>query len=455
MKIQKRNWIPGILGAGCAASLMVSVRATAEVSDADFKALQDAVNKLSHEVQGLEQTNALQQKLHDEDVQKLKELQDKLSQAQKTAAQAEQKSTAVASQAPAQPVLGPPIDEATVNHNFMMLGDAEFQYTRVQGEHPSFALADFAPIFLYRGGDNVLFEAGFDTTLADNAPNSPGYSTTFNLSFAQLDYVMNDYMTLAVGDLLLPLGTYSQRGAGWLNLIPNDPLAVDALIPGSGVGAQLLGAIPIGTEGKYLNYAVYGVNGPSSADGTGNAGALDLGGNVGVRSDGVTANLHATPSGGARVGIFLPFAPHYDFETGISGQSGEWDNQGTHLWSAGVLDVALHLGSSFEAKGEYILTRYGSDDLGQVKQWGYFGQAGYKLAGLNLNAPLINNVELMGRYDDLHDGNGQDTHTRRFTMGFVYYFTTTFLFEGDYEIFRGNDPTQPKNQLIFQLSYGF
>jgi hypothetical protein len=91
---------------------------------------------------------------------------------------------------------GQPIDEATVNHNFQMLGDAEFQYAKLAGQHGAFLLADFAPIFLYRGGDNILFEAGFDTTLQNNAPNSSGYTTTFNLSFAQLDYVMNDYMTL-------------------------------------------------------------------------------------------------------------------------------------------------------------------------------------------------------------------------------------------------------------------
>ena len=41
-----------------------------------------------------------------------------------------------------------------------------------------------------------------------------------------MDYVMNDYMTFAAGDLMLPLGTYSERGAGWLNKIPDDPLAV-------------------------------------------------------------------------------------------------------------------------------------------------------------------------------------------------------------------------------------
>jgi hypothetical protein len=345
-----------------------------------------------------------------------------------------------------------PIDEATVNHNFSILGDAEFQYARVHGQHPTFLFADFAPIFLYRGGDKVLFEAGFDFGLQNNAPGSPGATTTINLSFAQLDYLVNDYVTLAVGNLVLPLGTYEQRSAGWLNKIPDDPLPRDFL-PGSGIGAELLGAIPLGTQGKILNYAIYGANGAGSADGTGNAGALDLGGNVGLRSDNAVANLHSNPSGGARLGFFYPFKPHWDMELGISGQSGEWDDAGHHVWSAGVFDASVHLGSFFETKGEYISSWYGSDDLGRVHPEGWWVQSGYKLAGLNFEkVPLLSNVELIGRYDAAHDGMG--THTRRFTAGFIYYLSNTLLLEGDYEFVHSNDPAQT-DQLLFQLSYGF
>ena len=439
----------GLLAAGCITGMELPPRAAAEVSDADFNALKETVQKLADQVRSLQQTNLVEEQTHEKDVRELQQLQAKLAETQQTAADAEQKTVAAAQ---TQPLPRVPIDEATVNHNFQILGDAEFQYDKASGQKGSFLLADFAPIFLYRGGDNILFEAGFDTTIQNNATNSPGYTTTFNLSFAQLDYVMNDYMTLCAGELLLPLGTYTERGAGWLNKIPDDPLAVDALLPGSGVGAELRGGIPLGDAGKFINYSVYGVNGPSSADGTGNAGALDLGGNVGLRSDDAVANLHSDPSGGARLGIFLPFKPHYDLELGISGQSGEWDNAGTHLWSAGVFDAALHLGPNFEAKGEYIQTRFGSDDLGQISQHGWWAQAGYKLAGLNLELPVINDLEMVARYDFLNDGLG--TKTQRCTTGFIYYITNTLLFEGDYEFLHSNDPSQV-NQLILQLSYGF
>jgi hypothetical protein len=449
--IKTRRLMFGLMTAACAVWMALPPPATAQVSEADFKALQETVQKLSEQVQSLQQTNIIEQQTHEKDMELLRQLQEKLAETQQMATNTEQKIVAAAQ---AQPIPRQPIDEATVNHNFMMLGDAEVQYAKTTGQHGAFLLADFAPIFLYRGGDDILFEVGFDTTLQDNATNSPGYTTTFNLSFAQMDYVMNDYMTLCAGELLLPLGTYNERGAGWLNKFPDDPLATGALIPESGAGAELRGAIPFGDAGKFINYSVYGVNGPSSADGTGDAGALDLGGNVGVRSDGVAANLHPDPAGGARLGIFLPFKPHYDLELGISGQSGEWDNAGNHLWSAGVLDAALHLGPNFEAKSEYIITRYGSDDLGLIRQQGWYAQVSYKLAGLNLELPGINNLELVGRYDSLIDGLG--TITERYTAGFVYYLTNTLLFEGDYEILHSVGPAAlPPNQLILQLSLGF
>jgi hypothetical protein len=448
--MKTRRWMFGLVAACCALWMAVPLPATAQVSEADFNALKDAVQKLGEQVQSLQQTNVIQRQTHEKDMEQLQQLQEKLAETQQIATNAEQKSIEAAQ---AQPPARQPIDEATVNHNFMILGDAEFQYTKAAGQHGAFVQADFAPIFLYRGGDNILFEAGFDTAL-QNGQNDSGHdsgsSTSFDLSFAQLDYVMNDYMTLCAGDLLLPLGTYTERGAGWLNKMPDDPLAID-LIPGSGIGVELQGALPLGDAGKLLNYAVYGVNGPSSMDGSGSADQLDLGGNVGVRSDGTTANLHGHPTGGARLGIFMPFKPHYDLELGISGQSGEWDDAGSHLYTAGVFDAALHLGPSFEAKGEYIISRYGSDD-GPIHQQGWFAQAGYKLAGLNLELPAINNVELVGRFDSVHDGFG--ISTQRYTAGFVYYFTNTLLFEGDYEFLHSNDPSQV-GQLILQLSYGF
>jgi hypothetical protein len=450
--------------ASCAFLLSQSAGAAAAVDDQQFNELKNVLTNLVQKVEKQDQridqlekahtqdaqTHVQDQKTHEQDQQKIQELEQKLGQTQRSVADVQQQTAAAV--AAAEPPPRAPIDEATVNHNFLILGDAEFQYAKAAGQHGAFVLADFAPIFLYRGGENLLFEAGFDFILQNNAPNSPGATTTVNLSFAQMDYVMNNYVTFVGGNMLLPLGTYSERSAGWLNKIPDSPLARN-LLPGAGVGAQLRGALPMGDSGKLFNYSIYGVNGPSSADGTDNASALDLGGNVGLKSDNSVANLHGSPVGGGRLGVFMPFKPHYDVELGISGQTGQWDDAGLHQWSAGVFDASLHLGPCFEAKGEFVKTQYGSGDLGLIRQQGWWVQAGYKLAGLNLELPLINNMEVVGRYDSLHDGLG--TSTRRYTVGCVYYITNTLLFEGDYEFLHSNDPAQPDSQFILQISYGF
>jgi hypothetical protein len=431
-----------------AVSAGLSPRALAAVSDEDFNALKNAVQQLGQQVQTLQRQHDADQKTHADDQAQIRQLQQQLGQTQLAVTNAMEKAEAASQVQPVHPV--PPGPAAT--HNFAVVGDAEVQFGKVDGSHSAFALADFAPIFLFRGGDKILFEAGFDVTLQNNAPNSAGRTTSVDLSFAQLDYLWNDYVTIVGGYMLLPLGTYTERSAGWLNKIPDDPLP-RGVLPSNGAGVQLRGALPIGENGQMITYSVYGANGPGSADGTGNASALDLDGNIGIKSDGTFGNLHGGPSGGGRIGWFFPWKAHYDLELGVSGQSGQWDDAGQRLWSGGVIDAALHISPYFEVKGEYIHTWVDTDDLGEIHPHGWWVQAGYKLAGLNLDLPMINNVELVGRYDIMKDGLG--TKTDRYTVGYVYYITNTLLFEGDYEFVHSNDPAQDHNELLFQLSYGF
>ena len=357
--------------------------------------------------------------------------------------------------------------EGNATHNFTMVGDAEVQFGKVDGQHSAFVLADFAPIFLFRARDNVLFEAGFDIKLQNNAPFVPGTingtgggaTTTFDMSFAQLDYLFNDYVTFVGGDMLLPLGTYTERGAGWINKIPDDPMP-RSVLPASGIGAQLRGAVPFGMSGQSVTYAAFLANGPGSVDGTGTStnGSgmpnLDLGSNVGFDSNGNSiGNLHGAPGGGGRIGWFYPWKAHYDLELGVSGMASQWDTTGSLLWGAAVADAALHVSPYFELKGEFIYSWQQTSDVGTLKPWGWWIQAGYKLAGLNLELPVINNLELVGRYDTIRDGFG--TTTDRWTVGYVYYFSNTLLFQGDYEWLGSNGSTQPSNLFVFQVAYGF
>ena len=441
----------------CGLSALLAAPAAAAVNDDDFNALKDLVNKQGQRLDQLEKSHEQDQKtieenkkVHEKDQQELQQLKQKLDETQKTATDAQQKAESAAQ---VQPVHAVPEGPAAT-HNFMLVGDAELQFGKTDGSHSAFTLADFAPIFLFRARDNILFEAGFDMRFQNGSTGThdSGSSTTIDMSFATLDYMFNDYVTFVGGDMLLPLGTYSERSAGWLNKIPDDPLP-RGLVPGSGIGAQLRGSVPLGESGQSLAYSIYGVNGPASSDGTASHDQLDLGGNVGVKSDGTTGNLHSSPSGGGRVGWFYPWKPHYDLELGISGQTGTWNDQDNRLWSAAVFDGALHLGPNVEVKGEYIYDWVQTTDVGMLNQHGWWIQGGYKLAGLGLELPLVNNIELIGRYDEMNDGFSTKAH--RVTAGYIYYFSNTLLFEGDYEFAESNNADFDHNRLVFQLSYGF
>lgn len=453
-----RSVVLGTFVGGCVLGLALTPRAAAVVSDEDFNALKELVSKQGQKLEELEKVHNQDQQIHQQDQQQIQQLQQQVTQTQTLATNAVEKAEA-ASQI--QPVYPAPNPAPKATHDFIVTGDAEVQYGKAASQNGTFSLADFAPIFLFRANKNVLFEAGFDVTLQNNVDGNGnptgGSSTAVDLSFAQLDYLLNDYVTVVAGDILLPLGTYSERAAGWLNKIPDDPLARDFL-PGSGIGAQLRGAVPVGNDGQALTYAVYGVNGPSTSDlGSANASDLDLEGNVGD-----TPNWHSDPSGGGRIGWFYPWGLHDDVELGVSGQSGEWASSG-QLWSAAVLDAAVHLGPYFEAKGEYINTWVQTTDLGTINPNGLWVQTSYKLAGLKKDFPVINNLELVARYDYENDdalfGDGAgSTITDRYTAGYVYYFTDTLLFEGDYEWFITHGPNPdglPPSLFVFQLSYGF
>jgi hypothetical protein len=452
----------GVLLFFCVAVAHTAARA-AEVTEEDFKALKDLVIQQGHRLDQLEQdhqrdqkTIEQNQKVREQDLQEIQKLRQQIEDTQKTATDAQQKAETVSQVQPVHAV--PQTPGAT--HNFTVVGDAEVQFGKVDGSHSAFALADFAPIFLFRARDNILFEAGLDVKLQNTAAptasgglHDSGSTTSVGLSFGTLDYLFSDYSTFVGGLMLLPLGTYSERSAGWLNKIPDDPLPRD-LLPGIGVGIQFRGALPVGNSGQHLTYAVYGANGPSSNDGTANHDQLDLGGNVGITSDGRQTNLHASPSAGGRVGWFKPWKAHYDLELGLSGQTGTWDDADQHRWSAAVLDGALHLGSNLELKGEYIHTWLETSDAGTLHPHGWWVQGSYKLAGLNLDLPLVNNLELVARYDAKRD-RANNIRTDRYTLGYVYYLTNTLLFEGDYEFHHSNDPVEHQNLFVFQLSYGF
>tara|TARA_R110002094_G_scaffold175376_5_gene155796 strand:+ start:933 stop:1472 length:540 start_codon:yes stop_codon:yes gene_type:complete len=93
---------------------------------------------------------------------------------------------------------------------FYVTGYTSTGFTNRVGEDSSFG-ATFAPIFLWKVGDNLFFEAELEVELE-------GAETEVGLEYAQLSYLVNDYLTVGVGKFLNPGNYFMERlHPSWIN----------------------------------------------------------------------------------------------------------------------------------------------------------------------------------------------------------------------------------------------
>ena len=155
--------------------------------------------------------------------------------------------------------------EGTPAHDFHLTGYANVQYSAPEEGKSTFTTL-FAPIFLYKVSDRLLFEGELEFQLEEG-------ETDVAFEYSQIDYMFADNAVLVTGKMLLPLGTFGERGhPSWINKLPMSPLIYGGhhgspvgLIPVmSDFGVQLRGGFP--SNGMRWNYAAYIVNGPRISD---------------------------------------------------------------------------------------------------------------------------------------------------------------------------------------------
>jgi hypothetical protein len=126
----------------------------------------------------------------------------------------------------------------------------------------SYVGSAFAPIFLFKHSEKLIFEAELEFVLESN-------ELEIGLEYANVMYVANDFLTIRAGKFLLPFGTFMERlHPSWINRLPTAPLGYghDGIAPSSGIGVELRGAVNLG--GPRLNYSIYSTNGPRLKDGS-------------------------------------------------------------------------------------------------------------------------------------------------------------------------------------------
>lgn len=134
---------------------------------------------------------------------------------------------------------------------FLLSGFASAAFASRRHTDSAFS-ANFAPLFLWKLSDRLLFESELDVSLE-------GDETEVDLERAQIYYLINDYITFGAGKFLSPMNFLEDR-LHQVTKLPDKPLAIQRLLPESNLGFQLRGGLPIGAT--KLGYAFYVAHAP-------------------------------------------------------------------------------------------------------------------------------------------------------------------------------------------------
>lgn len=323
--------------------------------------------------------------------------------------------------------------------DFLITGYTFAGFSARHHEDTTFS-AGISPIFLWKIGDRILIEAEPEFDLESEEGEG---KTNVNLEYADISFVLNDYMTLRGGLFLTPFGQFPERiHPAWINKLPDFPLVYKeegGLVPFSSLGFELRGAFPV--HSMKFNYALYVANGPQlrtdSADG---AGTLE-GGNF----DDNNSNKML----GGRIG-FLPLP---ELEIGYSIQGGEAGGEGFHGVNFLLQGVDLAYVKDFEPikgtvelRAEWVWSDVdtatydpdGSLGFGPLRyrnrRNGGYVQLAYRPT--KVSSKLLRDFEFVGRYDriDVPKQASESGDEQRFTIGLNYWIGPSAVIKAAYQL---------------------
>lgn len=206
-----------------------------------------------------------------------------------------------------------------------------------------------------------------------NAPQTGDGS--FQIEFAQLDYLIHEAINLRAGIMLMPVGKFNLLHDSPLNDLVDRPMVSRIIIPSTWfeAGAGIYGTLYPSSRSK-LDYELYAVNGMSSA-----AGAIT---DQGVRSARGSVSRDRDQSK-AVVGR-VAFSPVLGIEVAGSGYHGQLNPAGQtnngitgqSYITIGALDWTFQKGP-FELIGESAWTTITNPGIGPGKMQGYYVQGNY------------------------------------------------------------------------------
>ena len=422
-----------LLATSIAASALVSAAsASDEISRAEFLQMKRELPELRQEVKSLRAGN---------------------SAAPASSAAASRKSAPAGAMSQSFAELTDAVDAVrSGDTKFVLTGSGEATFSSARNSASNFS-AVFEPIFLWHINDHLLFEGELELELE-------GSETNAKLEFAQIDWSLNDNLTLIGGKFLNPVNVYVERYAPtWIRKLPDNALGLyDGFLPESNVGFQLRGVYPIGSS--RVNFAAYVSNAPRLVTDDPEAlGTLDF--------DNWESQADAKAFGG-RVGLMLC----QNFEVGYGAQYARVRGDGTRSTSSLLqsVDLSSHLDAAqgriallaqyaWSKTGDYTYDADGALGVGPLsysnRRSGGYVQLSYR--GRQWDNDFCNRLEFVVRGDIANAPNaapgGYDE--RRLTFGIDYWIANATVLKTAYEIDHRNNGEPNGDAILLQLSTGF
>lgn len=344
---------------------------------------------------------------------------------------------------------------------FLIAGYGTAGFTDREGEDSTFS-ASVNPLFLWKLGDNILFESELEFEVEKEDVGEA--ETHVGLEYANVSIILNDYVTVGAGKFLTPFAIFSERlHPTWINKLPDFPLPYGShrIAPMSSVGVFVRGGISV--KSTKFNYAFYASNGPTLfTEDPAKAGSLDF-------KD--FEDLNNNKAAGGRVG-FLPIPEievAYSFQFGRSDPE-EFGQDVDILLQAldfsyvryleslgGILDIRVEwIWSNVE---DAVFDPNGTEGFGPLTfdndRHGGWVQVAYRPSGDSNE--LIRNLEFVVRWDylDLPNDAPEDLEERqRWTWGINYWIYPSTVFKIAYQL-DDRVGEEDANALLLQLATGF
>jgi len=327
----------------------------------------------------------------------------------------------------------------TVAH---LAGYGDVGFASVKDGTRSFNSANFNPIFHFQYKDFLFFETEIETmTLAEGG-------TKVEVEYANLNYFVNDYVTVFAGKFLSPIGFFKQNlHPSWINKFASAPpgFGHDAVgAPTSDIGAGVRGGFFMGS--LKANYALYVGNGPRlELNGAGDE--IEM-----VEAEGATGNADNTMLVGGRFGVnVLP-----NLQLGVSAGSSKVAVEApgglepTRSYEASGFDAAFQY-RGFDIRAEYIGQKVGalaSSVAPEEGKWtARYAQAAYRFPGTGWE-PVVR----WGKVESPH----ADQEIKQTAFGINYWLAANSVVKLGLERNQGLVGTpNDADRVLLQFAYGF